>query len=139
MAVYRVLQRSVRKMSPRYIKKRWIKHRSLLNLWQGPMLYPLFYNVSNVSAVIWRLRACIYILCKIYEKCLNNVSWFLNYSKSHTKDMAQTYINSHPNIIWDLMINLLVQNNKQIKHKTPNNFLKSFRKHAIYKETKKSL
>ncbi len=31
------------------IKKQWIKLRSLSKFRQGPMLYPLFFNVSNMS------------------------------------------------------------------------------------------
>ena len=34
------------------IEKQWIKHRSLPNLRHGPMLYPLFFNVPNMLAVI---------------------------------------------------------------------------------------
>ena len=35
------------------IEKQWIKHRYLSNLWQGTMLYLLFFNASNVSADFW--------------------------------------------------------------------------------------
>jgi len=40
-----------------------LKHRPLLNLQQGPMLYPLFVNVSNVSAEIM-MSAYIYPVLK---------------------------------------------------------------------------
>jgi len=37
------------------IEKQWVKHRSLSNHRQGPMLYPLFFNVSNTSVYIAKI------------------------------------------------------------------------------------
>ena len=49
---------AVQKSADTY-EKQWTQHRSLLNL--GPMIYPLFFNISNVSAemMIHSLQFCV--------------------------------------------------------------------------------